>query len=470
MLHSLILAVNLIIPMTGERTRPIRPQTLFHTLFADFFSERDGTTYVQTGDIPAMWLRDSSAQTLPYIRFVDANPILAVRFAGVIRRNARNILVDPYANAFSADYRVWERKWEADSLSWPVLLTWVYWQATGSRGIFTPSLHSALRRIVGTWRCEQLHAQCSHYAWAGRADTQPYNAQTGMVWTAFRPSDDAVQYHFNIPVEAQIVVALQDVARLSLIGYADANLANEANSMAAQVELGIQRYGRIWDPAYGGWIYAYETDGLGNRAYIDDANLPDLASLPYIGYCSADDPAYLNTRAYVLSKRNPWYFSGKYASGLGSPHTPYGYVWPLGLMARALTATSSAETSEVLTTLAETDSEQGLIHESFDPDAYWLYTRDEFGWANALYASLVFRSVAGFPSVPFTAWGNTVLPYEQVSKTPTLTPPLVQIQNTGILYTTLGDLLERADGHTTIAPIRTLMKRSASGRNGAPAR
>jgi len=458
---SLVLGVNLIVPMTAHRARPIQAETLFHTLFADFFSEADGTVYVQTGDIPAMWLRDSSAQTLPYIRFGGAYPILTLRFAKVIEREARNIKTDPYANAFSADYHVWERKWEADSLTWPVLLTWVYWQRTGFRGIFTSSLHQALRSIVDTWRCEQLHAQCSRYVWRGVRDTQPFNTQTGMVWSAFRPSDDPVRYHFNIPMQAQIVVALQDLARLAIVGYADTNLANEAASMAAQIETGIETYGRVWNAAYGGWVYVYETDGLGNVTYMDDANLPDLTSLPYFGYCASDNPAYLNTRNYALSKRNPWYFVGKYAEGLGSEHTPYGYVWPLGLMARALTATSSAETSQEVTTLAETDSEQGLIHESFDPDAYWQYTRDEFGWANALYASLIFRSVAGFSYMPFTASGDAVLPNEPYSKTPTLTPLSVQLADTAILFRALGDLLERADGRTTIAPIRSIIKRTA---------
>lgn len=461
----LLLAVSLILPMTAHRARPIESETLFHTLFADFFSESDGTTYVQTGDIPAMWLRDSTAQTLTYIRFGDAYPILSVRFAKVIERDARNVLSDPYANAFRADYRPWERKWEADSLAWPVLLTWVYWQYTGTHGIFTPALHRALRKIVDTWRCEQLHAQCSRYAYPASGNNQPFNSRTGMIWTAFRPSDDPVRYHFNIPIEAHVVVALQDLARLAEIGYGDVDLANEARSMAAQVQLGIEFYGRIWNPAYGGWVYVYETDGLGHDLYLDDANLPDLTSLPYFGYCGSDDPAYLTTRAYTLSRRNPWYFTGRYASGLGSQHTPYGYVWPLGIMARALTATSAAETAEELTTLAETDSEQGLIHESFDPDAYWNYTREEFGWANALYASLVLRSVAGFPYAPFTAYGSAVLPGEPYSKTPTLTTPLVQIADTGILYRTLGDLLERADGRTTIPPIRSVIKRSAKRRN-----
>lgn len=458
-------AVNaqpLIVPLTGHRVRPIESQTLFHTLFSDFYSENDDTTYVQTGDIPAMWLRDSAAQTLPYIRFARAYPILSVRFAGVIERDAKNIITDPYANAFRADYSVWERKWEAGSPAWPMILAWVYRQATHQRILYTPALHQAMRKVVDTWRCEQLHAQCSHYTFPYTELTETFNNDTGMIWTAFRPSDDPAVYPFNIPQQALIVIGLQDIARLAVDGYGDTNLANEANSMALQVYAGIQLYGRVWNPAYGGWVYLYETDGLGHDLYMDDANIPNLTALPYIGWSSAGDPVYLNTRNMVLSKRNRWYFTGAYASGLGSPHTPQGFVWPLGIIARALTATSAAETAESITTLAETDSNDGLIHESFWPDGYWLYTRANFGWANALYAELLFRSIAGFPTMPFTANGLPVIPWESLSSTPVLTPVLVQLQDTGLLYRGLDELLERANGHSTIPLIRQNMQNAAA--------
>jgi hypothetical protein len=222
------------------------------------------------------------------------------------------------------------------------------------------------------------------------------------------------------------------------------------------------RYGRVWNAAYGGWVYVYETDGLGHELYADDANVPNLTALPYIGWCSGDDAAYLNTRAYALSTRNPWFFRGAYAQGLGSPHTPQGFVWPLGIIARALTATSAVETAESITTLAETDSRDGLIHESFWPDGYWLFTRAYFGWANALYAELLFRSLAGFPSTPFTASGRPVLFDETLSSTPVLTSPLVQLEDSGILYRALADLLERANGRTIIPDIEQYMQSTAS--------
>ena len=205
-----------------------------------------------------------------------------------------------------------------------------------------------------------------------------YSAGTGMVWGAFRPSDDPVQYRFNIPQNAMAVVALRDVVRLALDGYGDATLANQAGALGARVQIGVERYGRYFDMRRHVWIYAYETDGYGRYNLMDDANIPNLTTLPYIDWCSAFDPVYLATRRFTLSKDNPFFFSGRYAEGLGSPHTPYGYVWPLSIIGRALTTTSSVEVAAAITTLAETDGEDGLIHESFYPDGYWRYTRPEF--------------------------------------------------------------------------------------------
>jgi meiotically up-regulated gene 157 (Mug157) protein len=439
-------AQNLDVRLTGERSRPIAAESLFHTLFTDFFSEPDGTTYVQTGDIPAMWLRDSSAQTLPYVRFASFDPILAVRIDRVVQRDARNILADPYANAFQANYHVWERKWEVDSLAWPVLLAWLDWRSSGDRAIFTPELHAAFRSIVATYACEQHHERCSHYRYVYPVTTRlPYNGNTGMIWDGFRPSDDAVRYRFNIPQEAIAVAALQDLAVMAEIMYRDYGLSAQAKRLAAAVTVGILRYGRVYVPQYGGWMYAYETDGEGNDLFADDANVPNLTSLPALGWSSSDDPTYLNTRAFALSSKNPWYFRGRYAQGLGSPHTPPGFVWPLGLVARALTATSAKEVRESISTLAETDSADGLIHESFYPDGYWKYTRSEFGWANAFYAELLFRSVAGFDSPALTPYG-TILPQQVLAETPVLTGLLEQLQNSGALLRALSDLLASADG------------------------
>jgi meiotically up-regulated gene 157 (Mug157) protein len=431
----------LVIPITGKRVHDVQAAGLFHTLFNDFFLEDDATTYVQTGDIPAMWLRDSSAQTIPYVRFQTAFPILRSRFAGVIERNARNVLTDPYANAFQADYHVWERKWEVDSPAWPMVLAWTYWHVTHDRTIFTGKLHDAMRSTVKTYACEQRHRQCSRYGYPYRTRTNDaYASGTGLIWGAFRPSDDAVEFRFNIPQNALAVVALHEIEALAVAGYGDRDLASRARGLAASVQVGIERYGRFYDERRHGWMYAYETDGYGRYNLMDDANLPNLTTLPYLDWCSTDDPTYRNTRAFALSHDNPYYYHGRYASGLGSPHTPEDFVWPLGIIGRALTARNAAQVAEAIATLAVTDGESGTIHESFYADGYWRYTRDEFGWANALGAELLFRSLGGYPSTQFLPDGP-ILPFEPRSHTPTLVLPYTQAANAAKMVAALGRLL-----------------------------
>jgi uncharacterized protein len=450
---SMLVAQTLILPLTGARTRDIRSDTLFHTLFHDFFPETDGTTYVQTGDIPAMWLRDSSAQTIPYVRFTVEYASLRTIFAGVIERDARAIDLDPYANAFQADYHTWERKWEVDSIAWPVLLAKVYVDGTGDRSIFTPQLHAALQRIVATYACEERHRECSHYVYRYHVPTKlEFDEGTGLIWCAFRPSDDPVEYRFNIPQNILAVVALRDIAQLAADGYGDARLSRNAQALAARVMTGILRYGIFFNASRRAWMYTYETDGFGNNNLMDDANVPNLTTLPALDWLSAYDPTYLNTRAFTLSMDNPWYFSGRYAQGLGSPHTPYGYVWPLGIIGRALTSTDVREIEASITTLAETDSEDGLIHESFYPDGYWRYTRQEFGWANAFYAELLFRTLAGFPLQRHTPGNTTIVPLEVRWQTPALVSPLDQLNNTADLVRALGQQLDGADAPIDQAP------------------
>lgn len=428
----------LIVPLTGGRKAAVSSTALFHTLFNDFALESDGSTYVQTGDIPAMWLRDSSEQTIPYIRFQRNFPVLRARFAGVVKRNARNVLTDPYANAFTSSYRIWERKWEVDSLAAFAGLAWVYWSQTADRKIFTPQLHDALRLIVTTYACEQHHARCSHYAFPARVATQyNYAGDTGLIWSAFRPSDDPVVYRYNIPQQMFASVALRQIAALVRDGYHDAGLALEAYAVQGALERGIARYGFFYNFKTG-WQYVYETDAEGHALLADDANIPDLLGIPFYEYRDARDPLYLATRAFALSAHNPYYYTGRYAQGLGSPHTPPGWVWPLGIVTRGLTATSSSETAQAITMLAETDSREYMIHESFDPNAYWRYTRAEFGWANAFYAELLFRSVAGFETMPYNP--DNFLNFAQ-TQTPALVSPYEQALNQARLIGALGELL-----------------------------
>jgi uncharacterized protein len=423
--------------------RPIQTETLFHELFADFFKESDGTTYVQTGDIPAMWLRDSAAQTIPYIRFAGAYPALRVPFSGVIERDAKNILTDPYAEAFSADYHVWERKWEIDSLAWPVTLVFVYYANTHDRSIFTPTLHRAMQTIVTTLECEQHHATCSHYSWPEPVPTHDsYNPNTGLIWSAFRPSDDPVTYRFNIPQNAMAVVAMRLLTRFARDAFKDDALAQRATTLADAVQTGVTRYGRTFDRRYG-WMYVYETDGNGHYNFMDDANIPNLTAMPFYGWCASSDPVYLDTRRFALSSDDPYYYSGKYATGLGSPHTPKGWVWPLGIIGAALSTTQRSDIVTAIDMLDRSDTLDGLMHESVNPDNPQQFTRPEFGWANAFWADLLFRTVAGYPATPLSLLG-TMTPGERQSEIPTITPAWTQLADRSEIVSTLGRLLAQA--------------------------
>lgn len=435
-------AQTLNVPLASG-SRPIQTETLFHELFADFFKESDGTTYVQTGDIPAMWLRDSAAQTIPYIRFARSYSALHGAFHGVIERDAKNILTDPYAEAFSADYHVWERKWEIDSLAWPVLLVFVYYANTRDTTIFTPTLHRAMQTIVSTLECEQRHASCSHYVWPQPVPTHDqYNPNTGMIWSAFRPSDDPVTYRFNVPQNAMAVVAMRLLARFAREAFKDDALAQRATTLAAQVQTGVLRYGKVYNQKYG-WMYVYETDGYGHDNMMDDANIPNLTTLPWYGWCATLDPVYLDTRRFTLSFDDPYYYTGKYATGLGSPHTPKGWVWPLGIIGAALTATKRDDIVNAIDMLDRSDTLNGLMHESVNPNDPQQFTRPEFGWANAFWADLLFRTVAGYSAAPIGVL-SAMVPYEHQSEIPTVTPPWTQAADRAELNRTLNDLLEHA--------------------------
>jgi len=406
-------------------------QTLFHTLASDFFIQSDGTIYVQTGDIPAMWLRDSAEQTIPYVRFADTRPTLQTWIRAVIEREARNINIDPYANAFTAGYRVWEHKWEVDSLTDPMLLAWSYYARTSDRRIFSARLHGAMRRIVATYACEQDHDRCSHYTYPGTPSTNI--PETGMIWSAFRPSDDSLTYGFNIPQQMGALTGLEDLATLALIGWNDTSLASDAAAVSVAVRQGIENEGLIYSFKFG-WMYAYEVDGRGATLAMDDANLPSLLGAPLYGFIRSDDPRYLATRSFILSNDNPYYFSGRYASGVGSPHTPHGWVWPLGIITQGLTALRRRETFLTLYTLSTTDGEDGLIHESFNPDDYRQFTRADFGWGNAMYAELLFRSAAGF-AAPSLWPEDAALVDRRMPPTPTIVGELDRIQNAAELTT-----------------------------------
>lgn len=363
----------------------------------------DGSTFVATGDIPAMWLRDSSAQVETYLRF----PSLRDTLLGVVQQQAAYFAIDPYANAFNEHPSeehfshdepppgpwVWERKYELDSLCYPIRLAYQ---------LKAPPPYEMLRGIVDLMKVEQHHETDSPYRFQRYGDNLPptetlgrggkgaETAYTGMVWSGFRPSDDACTYGYLVPANMFAVVSLGQLAEL--VRGEDAELATEAETLAQQIRAGIEEHAIVEHPTYGR-VWAYEVDGRGNHLLMDDANIPSLLSAPYLGFCDVDDPTYRRTRAMVLSAENPYYYVGSAARGIGSPHTHPRWIWPMSLTMQAMTSTDPAERGELIDTLLATTAGTQLMHESFDVDDPARFSRPWFGWANSLFAELILRTI-----------------------------------------------------------------------------
>ncbi len=389
------------------RLPQIFADTLSNTLTTTLRPQADGSVFVITGDIPAMWLRDSAAQVKPYLLLAKEDAAFADLVAGVVKRQVGYVLHDPYANAFNDAANgnchnrdktdmsawIWERKYELDSLCAPLKLAHDLWQATGRTTHLDTDFVKAARLIVAIMRLEQRHENSSYRfeRLEGPASDTLSNAGqgskvgfTGMSWSGFRPSDDACLYHYLVPSNMMAVVGLQGLAQLPI----DQTVKLDAKALAAEIREGIENFGKVKHPRHGE-IYAYETDGLGHFNLMDDANVPSLLAAPYMGYCSADDPTYRNTRAFVLSEDNPYFYRGTAAAGIGSPHTPKDYIWPIALCMQGLTSQNRVEKLELLDALLRTDANTGLMHESFHKDDPARFTRPWFAWANALFAEFV---------------------------------------------------------------------------------
>ncbi|WP_295105537.1 glycoside hydrolase family 125 protein [uncultured Microbacterium sp.] len=402
---------------TDEATAAMFERCFENTLGTTLREMPDGTLFMLTGDIPAMWLRDSTAQLGPYLHFAAEDQTISDMITAVSRRQIEYVLLDPYANAFNAEPDgsghqsdlteqspwIWERKYEVDSLCYPVQLAYDLWTTTGRTDHLGDSFARAARTIIELWRTEQDHEARSTYRFERfdcpstdtlvREGRGSETAPTGLTWSAFRPSDDACEYGYNVPGNMFAAVELQHIETIATEVLHDPDLAASARDLRADIQRGIEQHTIVASPS-GDDIYAYEVDGRGGILLLDDANVPSLLSLPLIGWCGTDDPLYLATRAFILSTANPVYFtgilpSGTDASGLGSPHTPVDHVWPIGLCIEALTTDDRAEKERILRLLLETDAGTGLMHESFLVTDPTVFTREWFSWANAMFCELV---------------------------------------------------------------------------------
>lgn len=391
------------------------PNTLDTTVHLDTLHGKPDT-FVVTGDIDAMWLRDSSAQVWPYLPLAAKDKSLRRLFQGLIRRQALCISIDPYANAFLPDPHgkttldwaqhdltdmkpgVAERKWEIDSLCWPIRMMHGYWQATGDRTPFDDDWRASMHKVLATFREQQRkHGPGPYHFQRSSAiptDTVPLGGYgnparpVGLIFSMFRPSDDACIYPLFVPANAFAVVSLRQLAQMSRALHGDHAFAADCEALASEVETALQQHALIRD-ADGTDVWAYEVDGYGNQLFMDDANIPSLSAMAYLGFCKRADARYQRTRSQAWSTRNPYFFSGTAAQGIGGPHEGLRMIWPMSIMVRALTSSDAGEIRQCLHWLKTTHAGTGFMHEAFDQDDPTHFTRPWFAWANSLFGELI---------------------------------------------------------------------------------
>ncbi|HIV77723.1 MAG TPA: glycoside hydrolase family 125 protein [Candidatus Sphingomonas excrementigallinarum] len=400
------------------------PNTLDTTVLSLGEVNGKADAFVITGDIPCLWLRDSAAQLRPYLHLVKRDPALGRLFRGLIGRQARSILIDPYANAFMQDPAaktnlswalhddtemkpgVAERKWEIDSLCYAIRLAYGYWRETGDVTPFDAEWKASARLIVKTFREQQRKDGLGPYRFR-RSAPEPtetlyrgYGLPTrpnGMIHSGFRPSDDACLYGQFVPANLFAMTTLRELAALSS-AVGEPALAQDATALAAEVEAALKQFGTMTLPS-GERVWAFEVDGYGNAVFMDDANVPSLSGMAYLGCVDPADPLWQRTVAACWSKDNPWYFEGKALTGIGGPHTGPGQVWPMSIIVRALTSTDPALLRNSLSMLRGSQGGTGFIHEGVDINDPTKFTRDWFAWANGLFGELIVHVAATRPEV-----------------------------------------------------------------------
>jgi meiotically up-regulated gene 157 (Mug157) protein len=404
------------------------PNTLDTTVDFEMINGKPDT-YVITGDIDAMWLRDSSAQVWPYLPLCKEDKELQQLIKGVINRQVKCILLDPYANAFYKDPTkisewkndltdmkpgIHERKWEIDSLCYPIRLSYGYWKETGDASIFDEQWIKAMKLIVKTFKEQQRMDGKGPYkfqrttAWA--TDGVPLGGYgypvkpNGLICSMFRPSDDATVFPYLIPSNFFARISLTQLCQIGEYVFNDKLFVKEVFDLAYQIEKVAMKEG-IANHSNFGKIFAYEVNGYGSYSLMDDSNIPSLLSMQYLAYfklmpstiCVFEDnlnrPNYLeNTRKFVLSESNPFFFKGKAAEGIGGPHCGMDMIWPMSIIMRGLTSTDDKEIKLCLGMLQKTHAGTGFMHESFHKDDPTNYTRKWFAWANTLFGEFVWKT------------------------------------------------------------------------------
>jgi uncharacterized protein len=378
-------------------------------------------TFVITGDIDAMWLRDSSAQVWPYVALIKNDKKLKALIEGVIRRQTECILIDPYANAFNngPGESMWmkdlttmkpelhERKWEIDSLCYPIRLAHGYWKTSGDGSVFDERWKESIRLVIKTFKEQQRKTSRGPYEfqrvttrWTDTLTMGGYGMPTkkvGLIHSMFRPSDDACLYPFLIPSNYFASTVLGYVTEIATAELNSKALAAEAQNLKTEVDEALALYAT--GTFNGQKILAYEVDGFGNQYFADDSNVPSLLSLPYLGALPTGNTLYAATRKFVLSEANPFYFKGSIASGIGGPHVGMDMIWPMAITMQALTSTDNDEVVQCIRQLKATHAGTGFMHEGFHKDDPKNFTRSWFAWANTLFGELIYKQYQQNPEL-----------------------------------------------------------------------
>ena len=390
------------------------PNTLDTTVDYEIIDNKPDT-FIITGDIDAMWLRDSTAQVWPYLPLINEDEKLKNLVKGLINRQVKCILTDPYANAFYKDLTkvsqynedipnpipgVHERKWEIDSLCYHIRLSYEYYKLTGDNSIFDSNWKKSIDVILNTLQIEQRKNGKSPYIFIRNGnqmiDAPVFNGTgrplkpNGLIASMFRPSDDATLFGFLIPSNIFAMISLRQVGDIYEKEKINDLISIKCNNLANEIEIALEKYA-IQDHLDFGKMYAYEIDGFGNKLFMDDANVPSLMSLAYLNKSFRDNPLYLNTRKFLISENNPYFLKGKIAEGQASPHTGKDKIWPMGIILRAMTSNNDNEIKKCLKMLLNTHDNTGFMHEAFHKDNQSDFNRSWFAWANTLFGELIIK-------------------------------------------------------------------------------
>jgi meiotically up-regulated gene 157 (Mug157) protein len=344
--------------------------------------------------------------------------------AGLIRRQMQLVRLDPYANAFFKDTSrisewasdqtlmlpgVHERKYELDSLCAVLRLAEGYHANTGDLSWFDKLWLDGFGLILETIAIQQEGTSFTPPYRFVRSGSEVRDSLTlgghgqpakrcGLSKSHFRPSDDAAQLPFLIPANAMAVVSLRRMAAIVKGLPNGALLAKRALRLADEMDAAICKTAIVSHRDCGD-ILAYEVDGYGSAYLMDEPNVPNLLSLPYLGYLEVTNPLYQRTREFALSEHNPYYFAGRAGRGIGGLHVGLGFIWPMAIIMQALTSVSADEVVNCLSQLKHTHGGTGFIHETFWKDDATNFTRKWFAWANTLFGELILDVDRKYPGL-----------------------------------------------------------------------